>query len=235
MGSRAQVTDYIARQSLISAVGRPWTDLGELGLESPFQTRSLNGDLRKDALSRVRRAGSSAEVVLLDLVDERLGVHLCPDGRAATHSYELTASKALTLVTQDADFVAFGSDLHYEKWRRSVWHLRQALEAASLWERTIVMAPAWATRDDLGQGYPPWRGLSVQAVNERFTRYYRYLEVVGLPVARVSPSLVVGKAAHRWSRQPYHYVDQVYAELAKQIEDFYSLTGGGPQCNDRKH
>lgn len=222
------VVDYIARQSLVSAVGPAWPDQGDLGLTSRFQARSVRGDLSKDALPRLRAAAASTDVVLLDLIDERLGVHLGKDDRMATHSYELTRSTALDAAQKDAVLLGLGSNQHYERWRRAVWHLRQALETQELWERTIVLAPAWAEHDDRGDALPSWRSLTMRQVNERYERYYTYLATVGLTVARVPVAECVAQADHKWSRQPYHYVPGVYHSLASQIRALVSRSTGRP-------
>lgn len=220
MGNDALVVDYVARQSLVSAVGSPWSGLGDLGLRSPFQARSLRGDLVKDALPRLRAAAPRTDLVLIDLVDERLGVHLHDDGRVATHSYELTQSSVFSAVSSGSQFLGIGSNKHFEKWRRAVWHLRQTLEGADLWKRTIVLAPQWAEGDDLGEPFPLWRSLTMAEVNRRYQRYFDYLKAAGLPLATVNSVDCLAQSDHKWGRQPYHYAPAVYERLVKQIEEF---------------
>lgn len=232
MGDDAVVVDYVARQSLVSAVGRAWSGLGDLGLQSPFQTRSLAGDLAKDGLPRLRAAAPRSDLVLIDLVDERLGVHLHGDGRAATHSYELTKSSALSVVSSGSEFLGIGSHQHFEKWRRAVWHLRQVLEGEDLWDRTLVLAPRWAERDDLGQALPDWRSLSIAEVNHRYQRYFDYLESAGLPLATVPSADCLAQSDHKWGSQPYHYAPTVYDCLVQQVKRFDSANRKGGTHDD---
>ena len=70
------IKTYVARQSIISALSKPVSDVCEedIHLDSAFQRRMVLGDLHKDAFEKL--AGDGSEYLLVDMVDERLGVCL---------------------------------------------------------------------------------------------------------------------------------------------------------------
>lgn len=226
MRDRIELRDYVARQSLISAVAEPWSNISEVGLTSAFQSRSLLGDLHKSLLPRLAKSAPESDVVLLDLVDERLGVYMQPDGTAATYSFELSRSSVYDTVRSGGHLLRFGTDEHFLAWRRGVWHLKKHLQQLDAWERVLLLAPAWATHDDQGHELPPWRSHEIAAINHMQHRYVDYLDNAGATVVRLAPEDCLANSSHRWGCQPYHYVDSVYDALGAAVLDFSADRGG---------
>lgn len=109
--SSSRVVDYIARQSWcsIERVAQP-TALTSLRLESPFQTRSLQGDLRGDALQRIRQVlGTNPEAYLLiDLTDERGGIYRGPDGVVLTRNLDVAGTGVYESLGEEWERLPFG-------------------------------------------------------------------------------------------------------------------------------
>ena len=85
-----EVNNYIARQSLISAVSKPVRiDEEELNIESPFQKRMVLHDFRKDAFRILRE--NKGDYLMIDLIDERFPL-ACIDNSYVTYSNELSLS-----------------------------------------------------------------------------------------------------------------------------------------------
>lgn len=220
MGDSVKLVSYIARQSLLSATGKPWKVPAEIGLDSPFQARSLRGDLTKDLFRRIHQYGPECDAVILDLIDERLGVYKSSDGRTATASHELATSNRIKDIRQSSEYLAFGTDSHFNQWRRSVWHLKQQLLSINKFSSTLVLAPAWAAADDAGEALPPWKSQEIHTVNASYERYYNYLYRAGFKTYFVAPERCVADAHHRWGRHPYHFAQTVYTEMSAAILGF---------------
>jgi len=203
------VAAYVARQSVISAMTPPVAvRSGQTGLASAFQRRMVVGDLGSDALKRIGEAGPGADIVLLDLIDERLGV-LCVDGRSyATLSSELRHSTLLAAMP-GARRIPFGTDEHFRLWRDAADRLVRELVRLGLVERTGFVWAVFAQRDENGEPVARYQGKSGPFWDALFDRYYRYLADVGLRHVRLDPD-VRTSSAHRWGPQPYHYTQSAY-------------------------
>src|SRR5690606_3435896 len=90
--SRYSLLAYVARQSLISALG-PATPLAvPLAELSPFQRRMVEGDIGSDLRSRLAAAARNTDLLLWDLTDERLGIYRMPDGGFVTRTPDVIGS-----------------------------------------------------------------------------------------------------------------------------------------------
>lgn len=67
------INEYIARQSIISSLSVPVEfDENDIKLDSTFQTKQLESDLKKNALARLEN--SDAEYLIIDLIEERFKI-----------------------------------------------------------------------------------------------------------------------------------------------------------------
>ncbi|MFL0576519.1 DUF6270 domain-containing protein [Brevibacterium luteolum] len=112
----ADVVCYVARQSAIvhlhpAGTGRWPAD----ELNSAFQAKMFNGDMEADAVSRL--AAVEADVLLVDLVDERRGVWQFPDGSYLTNSVEAARAGVETWAPlEGARLIPFGTSEHFRLW-----------------------------------------------------------------------------------------------------------------------
>ena len=69
------INEYIARQSIISSLSVPVEfDENDIKLDSTFQTKQLESDLKKNALARLEN--SDAEYLIIDLIEEKWLIHI---------------------------------------------------------------------------------------------------------------------------------------------------------------
>lgn len=216
------LTTYVARQSLLSAYSRlPEQDLPPISTSSPFQRRMIEGDWTSSLPRALARARGRVDLLLWDLCDERLGVRRLPSGHYVTRSVD-TLSSGLDdqLRRQGAELVPFGSELHRRHFRARLDRFRQRLHDLHLLERTVVLAPAWASTRDDGQPTPPSFDLTAEQANPVFDDYHQAVtDTVGVPVIRVGPHHVHAASSHQWGIAPFHYTTHVYERLVTDIRD----------------
>jgi len=220
LGDDWTLIEYVARQGFISAAAGP-TDLdGESKLTSSFQNRCLRNDILGTLLPTLKERASEIDLVVMDLVDERLGVYRTSDGGYITHSWELEGSGLLDGREGDITHIAFGADEHFELWCAAADKITAAICRRGL--LAVVLAPAWAARADNGGGGFDYRNIPADVWNAKYERYFDRLETLGLKVIRVPSASVTASISHQWGLAPYHYVDRVYNTMQQQIKDYYA-------------
>ena len=225
MGDGARVLAYVARQSMISAAFGPAAVEGEVRLESNFQKRSVTLDLQGDALHRLAQTAERAEAVLLDLMDERFGVYRAPDGGYLTHTWELVSSGLLEQQPEPLTLIAFGSDEHFELWKRAASIVAERIRELGL--PAVLLAPPLADRELQGEALE-YQQESIEAWNARFARYYDEAERLGMTVLRPPAELAVADAEHQWGLAPFHYARPMYEWFMQQLEQL-SRSAPDPQ------
>jgi hypothetical protein len=203
---------YLARQSWISACAerRP---APPLPIASAFQKRMVEGDFQSNGrqiLGSTRP--QNADLILLDLIDERLGVLPYRDSWI-TWSNELRKSNALP--EAESDVLAFGTDQHFHLWRDAAESIRDILSVH--FEKSFVLAARFASRTAEGDELPMFRGDSATEWNRRYQRYYSALADLGFTMIEMADELVISTDAHRWGATPFHYVDDAYLRMGDAI------------------
>ena len=148
--------------------------------------------------SRAGRAGSwRVDLVLWDIVDERLGLHLHADGGITTDTVESRTLGAtggseptdegeaadLGATGRPARHVPFGSDEHFALFVAALPAWRSTLERVGLLDRTVLVAPPWAALTTEGEPSAASFGLTAETGNDRSRRYLdAAVEALGLPV-----------------------------------------------------
>ncbi|PCC41535.1 DUF6270 domain-containing protein [Brevibacterium aurantiacum] len=155
------VVAYVARHSVTSLETPHGTgDIDLSGLTSDFQKRMVTSDLEGDGLARLIRAAIDLDLILIDLVDERRGYWLFPDGTTMTNSLEVESCGAARDARRaGARLIEFGSDEHFENWKSGFKLLIDGLQEAKLLGRTILLDIEWAAAVD-GAQHPQNDGLS---------------------------------------------------------------------------
>jgi hypothetical protein len=226
------LTDYVARQSIISAMGPSAAEPRSLALlTSAFQRRMLAGDAASSFRQTLREHAGEVDLLVLDLFDERLGVFEHLDGSFSTDSVELRSLGEQGLPA-GALHHRMGSGRHRDLFEAALHELRTDLDALGLRSRTVLLAPRWADHDWEGGEPASSFGANAWAMNPVFDRYVdlagRLLDVpvLGNKIdARSEPE-------HRWGSAPFHYDDETYAELAALLSAHSprrsgSVTAGG--------
>lgn len=209
---------YIARQSLICAfTPSPELDLDLSALTSEFQKRMVIGDLERTLVTALPLIAKDSDLLLWDLVDERLGIYLFDDGSAITRSLELINSGAEAQIETQANFIAFGTDSHFELWATALEKFIEALDSAALRNHVRLLDVPWATRDTDGQRIRPSMGTEAKKAN---SLYRRYFDAASRDIKTIAIGEVLeprGSANHRWGLAPFHYEDRVYRVIAAAL------------------
>lgn len=209
---------YIARQSLISAFSPPVElELDLSTLTSDFQKRMITGDLERSLPVSLSSIAEDSDLLLWDLVDERLGVYLLDDGRGVTRSLELINSGAEAEIKTQAHYIPFGSDTHFKLWMNALEEFIKALDAADLGGRVRLLNVPWATKDTNGHRIRPSMGLQAKKANALYRRYFEAAARVTRTIAVGEVTEPRGSAAHQWGLAPFHYEKRVYQEIASAL------------------
>lgn len=213
---RFTVVHYQARQSVIS-VGSAADLTGLPEFRSPFQQRMFDDDLKGNALQSMRAMAPSIDIVLLDLCDERLGVQLLPDGSVMTRSVEGIAAG----IVYPGAHIPFGSDAHFDLWISAFERYWAELKTMDLADRVMVLAVPWAGATTEGQATPSSFGVTAEAANKAYERYYNALMDLGVDVQRFGDALA--DPHHKWGAAPFHYESAVYSSVAERILSRFAI------------
>lgn len=219
LGDGWEVVAYVARQGMISAANAPGHLMHESHLTSRFQQTCLINDLQSSLFDAISEHAGDTDLVVMDLVDERLGVYDLGDGAYATHSWELEESRLLNYLLEVPPHIAFGSDEHFTLWQPASAMVMQRFSDAGL--PVIVLAPEWAEQSDRGRADLAYRQIPATVYNAQYARYFDHLEALGSDVLRIGQDTVRSAEAHRWGLEPFHYIDDVYDIMQNGIKASY--------------
>lgn len=229
---RFELVQYVARQSLISAhTPPPQVPAPHMETTSPFQRRMLEGDWVGSLLSLLHEHADSVDLLLWDLCDERLGIRLLDrtvpgDGAVATRSVDGIRT-GVDHQLEKSPLVPFGSARHRLMFRHALRSFTSQLKGLGLLDRTLVLAPAWATHTLDGRRTPTSFGLGPTRANRLYDDYHSTIgHVTGVPVVRVPPAEVAADPDHPWGVAPFHYTASVYTRLVAAINE---------KCGDASH
>lgn len=215
----AKLTGYVARQSLISAFNRPAKLLPQ-SLTSDFQNRMVRGDIDSNLVAKIEERLQETDVIVLDLLVERLGVTRIRGGSFVTMSSEMKRSKALDAVRGQTRSVRFGTEEHFEIWSAAAKQLSDFLSANLIKSKTLILETPWAEYTDSGRQVGANANMLPEEANEKYERYYRFLsDVCGIATYRLPSEHVVAAENHRWGVAPYHYIEPAYKGIIKRINE----------------
>lgn len=217
LGEDWSMLEYIARQSFISAASGRTRLQGSSKLTSAFQNTCLHNDFNGSFFTALAQRASETDLVVLDLVDERLGVQQLAGGGYVTNSWEFAMSGIAEENSQSLTLVDFATDEHFQLWCDAAEHVLKAISAAKL--PVVVLAPAWALRSDNGKEMS-YRGVAASTWNERYARYVDHLVALGVKVIRMPAEDVRASSSHQWGLEPFHYEDRVYETMQWEIKQY---------------
>ncbi|MDR1392410.1 MAG: DUF6270 domain-containing protein [Bifidobacteriaceae bacterium] len=203
---RVELVDYVARSSVISAMSkRPFSGVSTDAIASQFRRRVVGWDLASTHLKDLI-AQANFDILLLDLVDERLPV-LRRDRQ--------------TFATQSPEFIETGFQLGSEErilgftearfrlWRQAWRRLVRQLNKAGKLQAVRLNQVYWATKLPDGSDTPayaadPARHQQVNgALDQMYSEIGRYLNPS--QVYQFLPSDLTSDPGHRWGLAAYHY------------------------------
>lgn len=217
LGADYHIVHYTARQSAISA-GRPAEGVAEQipPLESKFQDRVVRADIAGDLYSVIEARATEADIVLLDLVDERFGV-VELGGGYVTRLVEFW-SHGGQAASRGAPHLVFGTDEHFDLWAQSAERIVDAFNRVGLQGRLVLVHTPWTTLLDTGEelDLPAWMP-DPDEMNAKLRRYVRHYASLGVHVITLPRELARSTSQHRWGPSPFHYTDEAHAWLARQV------------------
>ncbi len=218
---------YVPRQSLVSGASpAPPQTLDLSGIDSAFVRRVLAGDVAGDMYERLAEAAASTDVLLWDIIDERLGYFSLPGDGAVTRTME-GLGKEIYAPLKQARLVEMGTEEHLECWKEQLSTFTRFLKDQGLWDKTLLLLSPWALKDAAGNQTPSSWGTSAVEGNWLLTEYYAAARDAGAKVLRLPDELCVAGTEHQWGLAPFHYVPQTYAWVADAVERF-AATGQAP-------
>lgn len=220
----AIVTDYsdttlvtsalVARQSLISAMNRPsGASIMPKTHVRPAEARQLDADLRGSLPDDLALHARSIDFVLMDLFDERFGVDQIEDGSYLTRTPARV--KHVRLGALKSQFIAFGSDEHFELWTEAVDRFLKILAQLELLAVTFILDVPWAQFDENGKNAELSYGLAPADANVVFDRYVDYLRQGGVQV--IHQPQAYASSDHRWGLAPFNFHDKVHHSLTATL------------------
>lgn len=220
---------YLSRQSLISAycpiAPEPNTLPESASLGSTFQQKMLTGDWGRTYKSTLPYTSQDTDLILIDLVDERLGVYEFGNGAVITNSLELIKADRDGIVQKSARHILFGSEQHLELWARSLSKFTQDLDRHNLLERVRLIKTPWAEVFKTNKTAPLSFGISANEANELYRPYYRLAENHVQTIDLTSQECRADEE-HRWGPAPFHYTPEVYCNITKALRS--TLIPGAP-------
>ena len=217
-GSSWERSGYVARQSLISAMTSGMVMPRGSGLSSKFQNAMVEGDFSSSLPKVLGSLGQPLDRLVIDLVDERLGVYPYPENKYLTFSNELHQSGLMNHMKGRKPFLSFGSDLHFELWTESLDKFTELLMEQSLFGKTRVVKAPFVDVTNEGSPVPQTRNLSADVWNDLYARYYELMSAKGFRIVEIPRESLLSTDSHKWGSAQYHYVDSAYETLASMIE-----------------
>ncbi|AYG94442.1 hypothetical protein D8I30_04020 [Brevundimonas naejangsanensis] len=202
-GRDSDVLTYVARQTIRAAVS-PRDNSVELALShlqpEGFDIRAMLAATRKQSFAML--AASQAEVLLVDLIDERF-------------STRTDRNSVMTLSTAFPPAACAG----WEHWRAveprtisatlaAVPRFCDALREAAKGRPIILHRAYWLSGDELSG-----------PMNAALDQYYDAVgDELKCPSITVDESLRLPDPSHKWGPAPYHYTQQYYDYFISQFD-----------------
>jgi len=208
-----QVVDYYPRTSLASIYACDHkVELKSLpNISSPFQKKSIERDFNKDFITDLPNI--HFDVLLLDLIDDRFDLAEAPNGAYFTVSNELIES--------GFDFdkcrnINSRSNEKFHIWELGWQKFIKHLASINVLQKLYVNAPYWASTTTDGM---PFHEDYVEENNLLLRRIYKRI-AKDLPFSQIlsfDKNNCVAADNHKWGSQPFHYKNEFYIKLLRQI------------------
>jgi Family of unknown function (DUF6270) len=216
--TRLVLVDYYARCSLASLGARPIEMPSSVqNIRSQFQKRMVERDIRKDFLNDLARL--RFDILLLDLIDERLNLYVEPQGRACTLSSELISSGFRADSNGGAKYVS-GSEEFWRLWEAGWSILVNKLRGLGVLDRLLVNQVFWGARtENEGNFEPHYSSKHIDSANQFLWRMYQRIsaDIPSEQFLRFDQGLMTGSITHTWGISPFHYVDAYYHSAFQQL------------------
>ena len=218
------LVDYYARCSIASLGAGPIEMPSSVqNIGSKFQRRMVERDIRKDFLNDLSRL--QFDVLLLDLIDERLNLYVEPEGKACTLSSELVSSG----FPKDSDRgsrIYSGSEEFWRLWEAGWLILLNKFRGLGVLDRLRVNQVFWSSQTENGGDFEPdYSNKKIDSANQFLDRLYRRISADIPPeqCLRFDHGLMTGSISHKWGISPFHYIDAYYHAAIQQLCTWSSI------------
>lgn len=218
LGPEYTLLEYSARQSLISTTTPAVHLPGKVDLRSSFQRRMVVNDFDSSIGSTLAERASDIDVLVLDLVDERLGVVAVGGGRYLTRSQELLDSHLLERLPHASPMIPFGSNDHFALWVPAASAFIGLLQQTGLVARTLLIEATFASHTDVGTPANKWWKRPARHWNKAYERYYKLFKDAGIRTHVIGDEAIAA-SDHKWGPAAYHYVDDAYLSIVRTIDE----------------
>ncbi len=216
-----KISDYFARSSMASLCSAPYKNSEALNrIQSAFRRRMVANDFSKDLLAAVDKL-ESADLILIDLIDERFDLVALPTGEMITHSNELAESGLLAEGgVEGYKVIPQGSVERRELWLQGMHRFLGLLKDLNKLDAVLVNKVYWASSFELDTQsvFPVARG-EIDKANEDLDWMYGAMERVldRSQFLNFDKDLLTADEFHRWGVSPFHYCEMYYREALAQI------------------
>lgn len=209
-----KLTDYFARCSMASLHSAPYENANALKrIPSEFRRRMVAYDFSKQILTETKKL-KSADVILIDLIDERFDLVTLPTGHIITNSSELTESGLLSDIN-DYQLIKHGSDERRELWLQGMNKFLDLLDSHDKLQSVIINKVYWATRfEHPSESDFPVAPAATAKANQELDWMYRELakKLEEHQFLEFAPDLLTADEFHQWGAPPFHYCKQYYSQ-----------------------
>ncbi|WP_258911407.1 DUF6270 domain-containing protein [Pseudomonas putida] len=216
-----KLTDYYARSSMASLCSEAYENDNALSrIPSAFRRRMVACDFSKEILSN-KDNFSNADVILIDLIDERFDLISLPSGQLLTNSNEL-AESALLKDDSVAGYTTIkqGTSERRKLWLQGMQKFFDFLRQIDKLDQVIINKVFWSSKFESKTDTPfPVAHSFIEKANQELSWMYEALSNVLREdqFLDFSPSLLTADEQHRWGPSPFHYCKNYYREALAKI------------------
>lgn len=209
---------YVARQSAVSAISRPVNLIEAPTFDSRFQQRMVSGDFASSLERDLAERSDNADLILIDLVDERLGFYVLPDDSVITRSVEFIRSGGEGSLPAGSRHVPFGSREHFDRWTHAIGLVSDLIHREVPNAEVVLLDIPWAALSSTGEPTPASFGVNAKQANKDFRRYVRAAQsALGARTVTLPASTVTSGPTHPWGESPFHYAEDVYLRIVQEV------------------
>ncbi len=198
-----QIVGYIARTSFASFASKPYVDQKIIeNIPSPWQQKMVLNDMSKTTFKKI--LNSSFDVLLIDLIDERLNLSIFNE---YIHTLSSEYKKALYRPNQYHIIERF-SEEKFELWKKGFQKFIDFIKTNSLEDKVLLNRLYWTRKVGeekvLNENYTQE---IIDKVNADLDRMYDHF-IKNLPNTKVinyPEPIVYSDPQHKWGLEAFHY------------------------------
>lgn len=202
-----EIVEYIARSSIASIFADcPFPDTFSSRIASPFQSRMVRMDILKETAPRL--ANLEADVIFMDLIDERFHLLETEPGSICTVSVPFKQTGALDEMS-GAAIVVSATEQHMRLWEDGWVAFVELMRARSMLHSVRVNVVYWCRQTESGAAMPGPSVEDIDAANVALGKMYARmaLDLDSSQFFRYSNDVMQCPDNHHWEVAPFHYCE----------------------------